>query len=109
LQYRPSLQAAWFAVRVQLPLGSLQASVVHEIPSAQSTGVPATQPVTALQVSAPLQTRPSLQTAWLAVWVQLSVASLQASVVHETPSLQSTGAPATQPVATLQVSMPLQN
>jgi len=46
-----------------------------------------------LQVSTPLQYWPSLQTALLAVWVQLSLASSHASTVQETPSLQFGGVP----------------
>jgi len=67
---------------------SLQTSVVQAIPSLQFGAVPDWQPRVGLHVSIPLQYRPSSQVALFAVWSQESVLSLQASVVHATPSAQ---------------------
>jgi hypothetical protein len=61
LQNRPSLQAALFAVCLQVFLSSSQVSVVHAIPSSQFTGVPGWHPPLASHVSRPLQNRASLQ------------------------------------------------
>jgi hypothetical protein len=55
LQNRPSLQAALFAVCLQVFLSSSHVSVVHAIPSSQFTGVPGWHPPCALHVSWPLQ------------------------------------------------------
>jgi hypothetical protein len=66
------------------------------LPSLQLSGVPGWQPLSALQVSAPLQALPSLQSALFGWLEHESVASLQVSVVQDTPSLQTTPAPPTQ-------------
>ena len=108
LQYAPSSHSALFGALTQLSVASLQLSTVHPTPSLQSTGVPAWQSLTASQVSAPLQNAPSSQFALFGVLTQLSVASLQVSSVQPTPSLQSTGVPATQSLTALQTSTPLQ-
>ncbi len=64
MQAMPSSQAASLAAWLQESVVSLQESVVQETVSEQSTAVPATHwPVPRLQVSAPLQYRPSAQSA----------------------------------------------
>lgn len=57
----PSLQGAVLFACAH-PLVGAQPSSVHGLPSSQASGVPATQPLAGLQVSAPLQASPSLQT-----------------------------------------------
>src|SRR5512142_2389983 len=68
LQALPSEQAADTAVNVHFFRDSLHASVVHEMLSLHTMGVPATQPVVALELgfegshfSTPVQKRLSLQ------------------------------------------------
>ena len=75
-------------------------------PSSQLTAV-WTHPVDGLQLSV-VQASESLHAPLLGAWSQLSVASLQESVVQAIPSLQSTGVPATHPLVGLQVSVPSQ-
>ena len=108
LQYAPSSHSVLFGVLSQLSVDSLHVSSVQPTPSLQSTGVPATQSLTALQTSTPLQYAPSSQLALFGVLSQLSVASLQLSTVQLTPSLQSTDVPAWQSLTASQVSAPLQ-
>ena len=108
LQYAPSSQFALFGVLSQLSVPSLQLSTVQPTPSSQTTGVPAWQSSVASQVSAPLQNAPSSHSVLFGVLTQLSVDSLQVSSVQLTPSLQSTGVPATQSLTALQTSSPLQ-
>jgi hypothetical protein len=104
-----SLHKALLGLCVTTSIVSSQASTVHARPSFVSGGVPCWQPSVALHASTPLQNAPSLQALSLGVWSQLSVASLHASVVQPTLSLQIGGAPARQPFVVSQVSAPLQN
>src|SRR3990172_1677148 len=108
VQASVSAQRLWFGTLLQLSVLSLQESAVQATASAQFTAEPAWQPSVALQVSVPLQKNPSLQAALFGVWVQLSVNSLQESVVQAVASSQPTGVPDRQLFAT-QVSTPLQN
>jgi hypothetical protein len=79
-----SSQTASFGSFTQRSSGSLHESVVHAKPSPQLGGVPAVQPVAALQPSGPLQKRPSSQTRG----VPAHVPALQWSpTVHALPSL----------------------
>jgi len=108
LQNCESSQTALLGVCVQLSVPSLQASTVQTTASLQLGGVPAWQSLIKSQISVPLQYAPSLQAALLGVCVQVSVASLQASVVHPTPSPQFGAIPAWQPFTASHVSTPLQ-
>src|SRR5688572_33014559 len=78
----------------------------------QGICAPATQPLgvgpLGLQVSWPLQSRPSLHGALLGVNTQPCACSLQASPVQERLSLQATAMPASQPIPGVQTSTPLQ-
>jgi hypothetical protein len=75
------------------PVVGLQLSVVHGLPSLQTSGVPAAQ-VPLWHVSSPLQGLPSLQEEPLttAVFTQ-PLEGLQLSVVHTLPSLQLRAVP----------------
>jgi hypothetical protein len=88
------------------PVTALQLSLVHTLPSLQTSGVPAAH-TPAWQVSAPLQT---VESGHAVPFVTLVVvqpdAGLQPSVVHTLPSLQTSGVPAVQ-VPFWQVSAPL--
>jgi len=89
------------------PKVGLQESVVQTLPSLQLRAVPAVQ-VPLWQVSAPLQTLPSLQVVPLstgAFWQP--VPPLQLSVVQTLPSLQLRAVPAVQ-TPLWHVSAPLQ-
>jgi hypothetical protein len=89
------------------PVAGLQLSVVHTLPSLQTSGVPAAH-TPAWQVSAPLQTLASAHAVPLATGVVVHpVAGLQPSVVHTLPSLQTMGVPAVHAPA-WHVSAPLQ-
>src|ERR1035437_6998037 len=99
LQLSPSEQEALFGACVHVFSASLQASPVQETPSSQLTGAPAWQPSAALHTSTPLQNTPSLQGTASGVCVHAFLASLHASAVQAIASLQSTGAPAAQPVS----------
>jgi hypothetical protein len=94
LQALPSEHEVPFvtAVAVQ-PLAGLHESVVHGLPSLQTSGVPAAQ-VPLWHVSSPLQGLPSLQEEPLttAVFTQ-PLEGLQLSVVHTLPSLQLRAVP----------------
>jgi hypothetical protein len=81
---------------------------VQDSPSSQLSGVPATHPLIASQISAPLQTKPSLHSESFGTCLQLLVASSHTSVVHATLSLQSGGVPGTQPAVLSQRSAPSQ-
>ena len=83
-------------------------SVVQEIPSSTVGDVPASQPFTAEQVSAPLQYNVSSQTAFTVVWVITSFVSSQVSVVHAILSSTVGGVPASQYPVALQTSASLQ-
>lgn len=113
LQYRPSLQAALLAVYVH-PVVGLQPFVVHERPSSQASGVPATQPSVGLQVSMPSQTFELPQAEFCGVKTHWSLVSSQLFVVHAMLSLHVGGVPATQPEGADEASgshrsIPLQN
>jgi hypothetical protein len=89
------------------PVTALQLSVVHALPSLQTSAVPAVH-TPAWQVSAPLQTVESGHAVPFATLVVVQPdAELQLSVVHTLPSLQTSGVPAVQ-VPFWQVSAPLQ-
>jgi hypothetical protein len=89
------------------PVTALHESLVQTLLSLQLSAAPAVQ-VPPWQVSAPLQTLPSLQAVPLStgMWPQPKVGS-QVSVVQTFESLQSRGLPAEQ-VPLWQVSVPLQ-
>ena len=82
--------------------------VVHASPSLHAAVLAGfVQPVEVLHTSS-VHTLPSLQAALFATWLQLSVVSLQESVVHEKASAQFGAVPAWQvEVPRLQVSWPL--
>jgi hypothetical protein len=89
------------------PLMALQESVVHASLSLQLSGVPAVQ-VPLWQVSAPLQTLPSVHDVPFVTFVFTQpVDVLQVSVVQAFESLQLSGVPLVQ-VPLWQVSAPLQ-
>src|SRR5262245_39239378 len=89
------------------PKAGSQVSVVQACESLQLSGVPAVQ-VLLWQVSAPLQTLPSLHAVPFATPAKAHpVAGLQVSVVHGLPSLQTSAVPAVQ-TPLWQVSLPLQ-
>ena len=117
------------------PVGATQVSTpLQALPSLQTGGVPATQPVAALQVSTPLQALPSLQMSGVPVYAARRriagsprrcrrcrrcrrvavpatqpLAGLQDSTpLQASPSVQTSGVPGTQPVAASQLSTPLQ-
>jgi hypothetical protein len=84
-----------------------QPSVVHGLPSLQLSAVPAVQ-APLWQVSAPLQTLPSLHEVPFSTGALTQpVAGLQLSVVHTFPSLQLSGVPAVH-TPLWQISLPLQ-
>jgi hypothetical protein len=92
---------------LEQPKMASQASVVHALPSLQSSAVPAVQDPP-WQVSLPLQTLPSLHAVPLGTAVFVHPESgLQASTVQTLPSLQLSAVPAVQ-VPLWQVSSPLQ-
>src|SRR5882724_2801908 len=98
------------------PKTSSQVSVLHALPSLQSSPMGAGwhMPVAVSQVSAPSQTVALVQSEscrqqpGTGPWSHILVVSLHESVVHTTWSSQSTGVPSHCPVARLQVSTPLQ-
>jgi hypothetical protein len=108
LQNSPSSQAPLSAMLSQPSVLSLQESTVQLTASSQAGGVPDRQSSVGWQTSVPLQNRPSLHAPLFGTCEQSSAASLQLSVVHETPSSQFGTAPATHEPAPLQVSLPLQ-
>jgi hypothetical protein len=89
------------------PVDALQPSVVHGLPSLQTSGVPAVhEPL--WQVSAPLQAFPSEHVVPFATGVVVQPdAALHPSVVHGLPSLHVSGVPAVH-VPLWHVSAPLQ-
>ncbi|MEZ4300062.1 MAG: hypothetical protein R3B70_34260 [Polyangiaceae bacterium] len=98
MQSSPGAQAPLSATCSHWLVASSQASVVQATPSeGHGMGVPAIQPVGVgplpLQVSTPLQSRPSSQAALLGVKTQAARALLQESAVQLRPSLQTTGLP----------------
>src|SRR4051812_28526450 len=103
-----ALPSSQLTVLCWQPSVGSQLSAVQALESLQSSAVPLWQPRVRLQISEPLQTCPSSQARLFAWCVQALVASLQASCVQETPSLQATGVPATQLPET-HCSVPLQN
>jgi hypothetical protein len=108
LQTLPSVQEEPFRMGVlEQPETGLQLSAVHTLPSLQLSAVPGVQ-VPPWQVSAPLQTLPSLHAVPFASGVFVHpVTGSQASVVHTFASLQVRGVPAVQ-VPLWQTSLPLQ-
>ena len=93
------------------PIGvdELQMSFVHGLLSLQSGATPATQPPLPLQVSTPLQALPSEHTVPTERFVNTQPeAALQVSEVQGLPSLQTSGVPAAQVPAAVQISLPLQ-
>src|SRR5512134_1502864 len=85
------------------PLIGSQLSTVQAIPSSVRSGVPAWQPRTGSQVSAPLQTSLSLHRLAVGAWVTPLTGS-QLSTVQATPSSTTSGIPAWQPRTGSQVS-----
>src|SRR5689334_14047950 len=93
----------------QPPAASLHRSTEHLYASAaQETGLPSRQPAVGSQTSVPLQTMPSSQRAFRAVWMHLSRPWLHESSVQAMPSSHEGGVPARQPSAASQTSSPLQ-
>jgi hypothetical protein len=89
LQTLPSAHAVPFATGVVVqPVAGLQPSVVHTLPSLQTSGVPAVQ-VPAWQLSAPLQVLPSGHAVPLGTTALLHTPDEQVSAVHGFESLQS--------------------
>jgi hypothetical protein len=107
LHASPSLQAVPFATgAVRQPSAASQESVVHGLPSLQTSAVPAAQEP-AWHVSAPLHALPSLHAVPFATGaVTQPVAASQESVVHGLPSLQTSAVPCEQK-PDWQVSAPL--
>jgi hypothetical protein len=66
-------------------------SWVQAFPSLHTTGVPATHPEPASQLSMPLQAFPSLQAPSSGVWMHCPVPGSQLSCVQVMPSSQTTG------------------
>ena len=89
----PSSQASVFGAYRQ-PVAGLQLSVVHKLPSLQTSAVPRQEPP--LHVSPWLHALPTLQAEVLLVNTQAPVAKLQLSVVQELLSLHTVAAPAAQ-------------
>jgi hypothetical protein len=89
------------------PVAGLQMPASWHWSNAVQVSATFTHPLDGLQESV-VQRLPSSQAALLAVWVQASVISSQASTVQDTPSSQLGAVPAWQPSVGLQVSVPLQ-
>src|SRR5688572_7305415 len=88
---------------------SSQTLLVQTNWSLQLTGLPGSHmPASELHVSAPLQNRPSSQSASLATLSHSSVPSLHESAVHMTWSSHSISSPNSQPTPSVQTSTPLQ-
>ncbi len=104
----PSSHLVWSGTCAIVSVASMQLSAVQPKPSVRIGPVPATQPVDGLQVSEPLQNRPSLHLASCGVFTMAFWASEQVSTVHAIPSAGLGGVPATH-VVPLQISAPLQN
>jgi hypothetical protein len=104
---RPSLQAVPAARLVFLqPPSWSHVSVVHALLSLQFTPVPAQTPL--VQLSALVQSLPSLQVVPLATLVKTQPPEPQLSVVHGLPSLHARAPLPTQPPEPLQVSVVVQ-
>jgi hypothetical protein len=106
-------QAVSFSTCLHASICKSQKSSVHPTPSLQLSGVPFTQLSIALHVSMPSQATPLLQSESVGACEHESVASLQASIVHETPSSHGDPELGVQPVPIapvtgLHISVPLQ-